>query len=139
MGAKNFPTGGAAAGILAVLLIIGLAELSSGVSPAIGTMLLIGVAVIVAGMILMFVMLSLQGSHRDSIAYQRVRDLIDGDKPKRGESLAELMSALSDGDLYDLRQHIKRRLIEQADAGDDDDFETFEALLADVEAKRKRG
>ena len=137
MSQKNFPTGRVAAGILAILLIIGLVELGSGMSPRIGTLMLIGVAVIVGGMLLMFIMLSLQDAHRDGIAYQRVRDVIDGSKPKRGENLAELMSALSDDDLYDIRQHIKRRLIEQADTEDNVEFESFEALLAEVEAKRK--
>ena len=135
---KRFPTGGVALGILVILLVIGLVELSYGVSPMLGTVLLLGVGVIVAGMFIMFVMLSWQEAHRDSIAYQRVREVLETGKPKRGENLVELMSALSDDDLYDVRQYIKRRLIEQADAGDDDEFETFEALLADVEDKRKR-
>jgi len=100
--------------------------------------LFIGVGVIVAGMLFMFVGLSLQNSTRDTAASQRVRAILNGEKPKHGENLAELMSVLSDDDLYDLRQHIKRRFLEQAYAGDDREFESFEALLADVEARRKR-
>lgn len=137
MNRKGFPTGGVALAILVILLLIGIGGTTSYGSP-LGTLMSLGIIVIIGAMLFMFVMLSLQGSRRDSVAYQRVRDVIDGAKPKRGESLTELMSALSDDDLYEVRQYIKRRLMAQADAGDDDEFESFEALLADVEAKRKR-
>ena len=137
MNQKSLPVGGIAFSILIILLLIGVAGLIPSASP-LGTLLFLGVGVIVAGMLFLFVMLSLQSGTRDTAASQRVRAILNGEKPKHGENLAELMSVLSDDDLYDLRRHIKRRLLEQAYAGDDQEFESFEALLADVEAKRKR-
>lgn len=137
MNQKSLPVGGIAFSILIILLLIGVVGLIPS-APQLGTVLFIGVGVIVAGMLVLFVGLSLQNGTRDTAARQRVRAILNGEKPKQGENLAELMSVLSDDDLYDLRQHIKRRLLEQAYSGDDSAFESFEALLADVEAKRKR-
>jgi hypothetical protein len=134
---RNFPTGVVALSILTILMLFGVAGLIFGVSPW-GSVLFVGVVFIMVSMLLLYWMLSRQHTFRDTAAYRRMRDNLAGDKPKRGESLAELMAVLSEDDLYDLQQHIKRRLMEQADAGDDAYVETFEALLADAEAKRKR-
>jgi ABC-type bacteriocin/lantibiotic exporter with double-glycine peptidase domain len=60
----------------------------------------------------------------------------NAEKPKRGESLSELMSILNDEDIDDLRARVKARLEEQIDTADASEMETFEELLA--EHKRKR-
>lgn len=59
------------------------------------------------------------------------------EKPKHGESLAELMSILNDEDIDDLRARVKMRLEEQIDSADAEEMESFADLLA--ETKRKRG
>jgi hypothetical protein len=135
---KSFPTGVVALSILTILMLVGIGGMFFSVSPW-GTILFYGVVFIMISMVLLAWMLRRQETVRDTAAYQRIRNNLTGDKIKRGDSLAELMSVLSDDDLEELREHIKYRLMDQADAGDDDDFETFEALLADVQAKRKRG
>jgi hypothetical protein len=58
-------------------------------------------------------------------------------KPKRGESLGELMSMLNDEDVDDLRTQVKARIEEQIDSADADEIETFADLLA--ETKQKHG
>jgi hypothetical protein len=62
-------------------------------------------------------------------------DVRDG-KPKRGESLDELMSILNDEDVDDLRGRVKARLEEQIDSADAEEMDTFADLLD--ERKRKR-
>lgn len=61
------------------------------------------------------------------------------EKPKHGESLGELMSILNDEDIDDLRERVKARLEEQIDDANAEEIETLADLLADVQAKRKRG
>jgi hypothetical protein len=58
------------------------------------------------------------------------------EKPKRGESLGELMSILNDEDIDDLRERVKARLEEQIDDANAEEIETFADLLD--ETKRKR-
>lgn len=58
-------------------------------------------------------------------------------KPKRGESLGELMSILNDEDIDELRARVKARLEEQIDSADADEIETFEDLLAETKRKRR--
>ena len=59
------------------------------------------------------------------------------EKPKRGESLSELMSILNDEDIDDLRARVKARLEEQIDNADPDEIETFADLLNETKQKRK--
>lgn len=62
------------------------------------------------------------------------------EKPKRGDSLAELMALLNDEDIEDLRQRVKSRMIEQIDTGTPEEVETFEQLLETPEKpSRKSG
>jgi hypothetical protein len=63
-------------------------------------------------------------------------DASDG-KPKRGESLGELMSILNDGDIDDLRARVKARLEEQIDSTDASEMETFADLLDETKRKRR--
>ena len=58
-------------------------------------------------------------------------------KPKRGESLGDLMSILNHEDIEDLRARVKARLEEQIDSADADEMETFADLLDDQKQKRK--
>lgn len=59
------------------------------------------------------------------------------EKPKRGESLGELMSILNDEDIDDLRARVKQRLAEQIDNADVTEMETFEDLLDETKRKRR--
>jgi hypothetical protein len=59
------------------------------------------------------------------------------EKPKRGESLGELMSILNDEDIDDLRARVKARLEEQIDTADASEMETFEDLLDETKRKRR--
>ena len=59
------------------------------------------------------------------------------EKPKRGESLSELMSILNDEDIDDLRRRVKARLEEQIDSADVEEIDAFAEMLD--ERKRKRG
>ena len=59
------------------------------------------------------------------------------EKPKRGESLSELMSILNDEDIDDLRGRVKARLEEQIDSADAEEIDAFAEMLD--ERKRKRG
>ena len=137
MNQRNFSTGVVALSILTILMLIGIGGLMFGVSPW-GTILFYGVVFIMISMVLLAWMLRRQETVRDTAAYQRIRNNLTGDKVKRGDSLVELMSVLSDDDLEELREHIKYRLMDLVDAGDDAYVESFEALLVDVQAKRKR-
>ena len=138
MNQRNFPTGVVALIILTLLMLIGVGGLIFGVSP-LGGVLFFSVVMIMLSVVVLFWMLNRPSQrYRDDAALRRARAQLATGKPKRGSSLAELMSVLSDEDLYDLRQHIKHRLMDQVDAGDDATVETFEALLADAETKRKR-
>ena len=62
---------------------------------------------------------------------------VEQEKPKRGESLGDLMSILNEEDIDDLRARVKARLAEQIDSADESEIETFEELLNE-EGKRKR-
>ena len=138
MNRQSFPTGVVALSILTILMLIGVSAAIFGVSP-LGAVLFFSVVVIMFSVSILFWMLNRPSQrYRDDAALRRARSQLAVNKPKRGSSLAELMSVLSDEDLYDLRQHIKHRLMDQVDAGDDITVETFESLLADAEAKRKR-
>lgn len=62
---------------------------------------------------------------------------IPREKPKRGESLDEMMALLSDEDIDELRRRAKQRIAEQIDSGDIEDVQTFEELLSRTKQKRK--
>lgn len=51
------------------------------------------------------------------------------EKPKRGESLGDLLSLLNEDDIEDLRTRVKTRLDEQIDDGDPDELEALYDLL----------
>ena len=138
MNRQNFPVGVVALSVLTTLMFVGVGALIFSVSP-LGAVLFFSVVLIMLSVAALFWMLNRPSQiHRDDAVLRGARAQIVAGKPKRGSSLAELMSVLSDDDLYDLRQHIKQRLMDQVDAGDEDHVETFEAILADTEAKRKR-
>jgi hypothetical protein len=59
------------------------------------------------------------------------------EKPKRGESLEEMMTLLSDEDIDELRRRAKQRIAEGIDSGDIEDVQTFEELLSRTKQKRK--
>ena len=59
------------------------------------------------------------------------------EKPKRGESVEEMMAMLSDEDIDELRRRAKQRIAEQIDSGDVEDVQTFEELLSRTKQKRK--
>ena len=59
------------------------------------------------------------------------------ERPKRGESLGELMSMLNDEDVDDLRTRVKLRLEEQIDSADAAEMETFADLLGEAKEKRR--
>lgn len=71
--------------------------------------------------------LSIQGADMDASA----------GKPKRGESMGELMSILNDEDVDDLRTRVRARLEEQIDHADADEVETFADLLDETKQKRQ--
>jgi hypothetical protein len=62
---------------------------------------------------------------------------VEKEKPKRGESLGELMSILNDEDIDDLRARVKARLEEQIDSADMSEMETFADLLEETKRKRR--
>lgn len=62
---------------------------------------------------------------------------ISREKPKRGESLDEMMAMLSDEDIDELRRRAKQRIAEQIDSGDVEEVQTFEELLSRTKQKRK--
>ena len=144
MRSTNFAPAAFLIASFAIFLFVGLGLTFFTVNPF-ATAVLFAILFLMAAITMSYRILG-RRTHTDDTAARRIRAAIDrngesqsGLKPKRGESLAELMDALDDDDLYDLRQHIKRRLMDQVDAGDDEYVETFEELLADVEDKRKRG
>lgn len=62
---------------------------------------------------------------------------IPREKPKRGESLEEMMSLLNDEDIDELRRRAKQRIAEQIDSGSPEEVQTFEELLSRAKQKRK--
>lgn len=58
-------------------------------------------------------------------------------KLKRGESLEEMMTLLSDEDIDELRRRAKQRIAEQIDSGNPEEVQTFEELLSRTKQKRK--
>ncbi len=62
---------------------------------------------------------------------------LHGEKPKRGESLAEMMSVLSDEELEDLHRRVKQRLANDIDNASIDDVATFDELLTQEKEKRQ--
>ena len=138
MNRNNRSIGVIALSILAILMLIGVGGLVFGVSPLAGVMFFGVMILMIVAIVLVWVLNRASRTARDDAALRLERAQRAVEKPKRGSSLAELMSVLSDNDLYELRQHIKQRLLDQVDAGDDEYVETFEAILADAEAKRKR-
>jgi hypothetical protein len=95
--------------------------------------------IIVTGVLMSLAMLRL-GSQVERLTEDRLRaERQRLEKPKRGDSLAELIDVLDDADAEDLRHHIKQRLMKQVDSGSTEDVESFEELLADAGRKAKRG
>lgn len=62
----------------------------------------------------------------------------DKSKAKRGDNLAEMMALLDEDDIYDLRQRIKERLMDQIDSGSLEDVESFEHLLSSRERQKRK-
>jgi len=62
----------------------------------------------------------------------------DKSKAKRGDNLAEMMALLDEDDIYDLRQRIKARLMDQIDSGSLEDVESFEHLLSSRERQKRK-
>ena len=58
-------------------------------------------------------------------------------KLKRGESLEEMMTLLSDEDIDELRRRAKQRIADQIDSGSPEEVQTFEELLSRTKQKRK--
>jgi len=58
-------------------------------------------------------------------------------KLKRGESLEEMMSMLSDDDIDELRARARRRIADQIDSGSPEEVQTFEEMLSRTKQKRK--
>lgn len=58
-------------------------------------------------------------------------------KPKRGESLGDLLTLLNEDDIDDLRLRVKARLEEHIDTADPDDMETFAELLGEHRRQKR--
>ncbi len=87
-----------------------------------------------------FAFVSRRLQSRKPIATDESSEAEHGEKPKRGDSLAELMALLNDEDIEDLRQRVKSRMIEQIETGTPEEVETFEQLLETPEKpSRKSG
>jgi len=86
-------------------------------------------------LVLPFILYVMQGGKKGQVRSEPAST--EKEKPKRGESLGELMSILNDEDIDDLRARVKARLEEQIDHADAEEIETFADLLTEV--KRKRG
>lgn len=61
------------------------------------------------------------------------------EKPKRGESLEELLALLNDDDLDDLRRRVKARLEDHVADGSPEEVAAFDDLLAEAKRRRARG
>jgi hypothetical protein len=127
---------GSAVGIALIGLFAGvlMSVLFSGGSSTTRTIMLIIPVFLVS---LPVVMMSLRRANDRSANAARPAAEPQKAKPKRGESLSELMSILNDEDIDDLRERVKARLEEQIDDANAEEIETFADLLA--ETKRKRG
>jgi hypothetical protein len=65
-------------------------------------------------------------------------DAEDADeKPKRGESLGDLLTLLNEDDIEDLRHRVKARLDEHIETADPDEVESFDALLEEHEREKR--
>ena len=62
----------------------------------------------------------------------------DKAKAKRGDNLSEMIALLEEEDIYELRQRVKQRLMDQIDGGNLEDVESFEQLLSSRERQKRR-
>ncbi|MBK8139148.1 MAG: hypothetical protein IPK52_25575 [Chloroflexi bacterium] len=104
------------------------------------TLRYIVVAIIWVGMFILAAYMSRRALRREDDTAESLPGADQNEKPKRGDSLAELMALLNDEDIEDLRQRVKSRMIEQIETGTPEEVETFEQLLETPEKpSRKSG
>lgn len=126
-------TGWALAGLLIGLALFSLIMLRT---PAVRIYALVIPVFLVGLPALAFVSRRLQS--RKPIATDESSEAERGEKPKRGDSLAELMALLNEDDIEDLRQRVKSRMIEQINTGSPEEVETFEELLESHEDQERK-
>jgi hypothetical protein len=125
---------GSAAAFLLIALIVGfIFSLFLGASTP--WLRMVTIIVPVFFLVLPFVLYVMQGGKKGQARSEPAST--EKEKPKRGESLAELMSILNDEDIDDLRARVKLRLEEQIDSADADEMESFEDLLGETKEKRR--
>lgn len=89
------------------------------------------------GLPILFVLSLVFAPYARARTYTPYNNNIPREKPKRGESLDEMMELLSDEDIDELRRRAKQRIAEQIDGGDMEEVQTFEELLSRTKQKRK--
>ena len=88
------------------------------------------------GLPILFVLSLVFAPYARQRTYTPYNDIPQG-KPKRGESLEEMMTLLSDEELDELHARAKERLAAAIDSGSPEDVQSFEELLARTKQKRK--